>query len=152
MTKFFAGLTFGLFIGICVTSYAATIVGNTPTLEGWTVTYGDNTICTDPEVNFKDKEIECAGGDPRDPIDPLARRITSWPQLLQIFIWIARRARARFLRPVVFSLSSGVCGMKKEKRPQHRDFDCLRDGRFGRCDPYCLLRHRPQTETVGCKD
>jgi hypothetical protein len=70
MTKFFAGLTLGLFIGICVTSYAATIVGNTPTLEGWTVTYGDNTICTDPEVNFKDKEIECAGGDPRDPIDP----------------------------------------------------------------------------------
>ena len=70
MTKFFAGLTLGLFIGICVTSYAASVVGNSPTLEGWTVTYGDNTICTDPEVNFKDKEIECAGGDPRDPIDP----------------------------------------------------------------------------------
>jgi hypothetical protein len=70
MTKFFAGLTLGLFIGICVTSYAATIVGDTPTLEGWTVTYGDNRVCTDPEVNFKDKEIECARGDPRDPIDP----------------------------------------------------------------------------------
>ena len=31
-------LTLGLFIGVCVTSYAATIVGNTPALEGWTVT------------------------------------------------------------------------------------------------------------------
>ena len=71
MTKFFAGLTLGLFIGICVTSYAATIVGNTPTLEGWTVTYGDNTICTDPEVNFsKTKKLNAREAIPRDPIDP----------------------------------------------------------------------------------
>jgi hypothetical protein len=41
-----------------------------PDLEGWTVTDGDDTVCTDPQVNFKEKEIECPGDDPRDPIDP----------------------------------------------------------------------------------
>ncbi|MFY9817189.1 MAG: hypothetical protein WAK36_10930, partial [Pseudolabrys sp.] len=86
------------------------------------------------------------------PLTP-ARRIMSWPQLLQIFIWIARRVRAwRGFYVVIFFAFIGTLWNEKKKSPQHRDFDCLRDGRFGRFDTYCLLRHRPQTETVGCKD
>jgi hypothetical protein len=62
MVRFFSGLS--------ISSYAATIVGNTPTLKGWTVTQGYATVCTDPEVNFKAKEIECEENiDPRDFMD-----------------------------------------------------------------------------------
>jgi hypothetical protein len=65
MSKFLIGLILGLILGISVTSYAASIVGSSP-LSGWTVTEGDRTVCTDPEVDFKTKEIQCEDIDPRD--------------------------------------------------------------------------------------
>jgi hypothetical protein len=69
MNKFWIGLALGMFLGISFSSYAASIVGNTPTLAGWTVTADGRTVCTDPNVNFKAKEIECEddeGVDQRD--------------------------------------------------------------------------------------
>jgi hypothetical protein len=66
MTKFWVGLALGLFLGISFSSHAASIVGSTPTLSGWTVTAGGRTICPDPDVDFKAKEIECADED----VDP----------------------------------------------------------------------------------
>lgn len=70
MTRFFCGLGLGLFMGVSLSAYAATIVGNTPTLTGWTVTAGDRTVCSDPEVDFTAKEIDCGDDiDPRDFMD-----------------------------------------------------------------------------------
>lgn len=72
MIKFLSGMVFGLLLGIAFNSFAATIIGNTPTLTGWTVTANGQTVCSDPEVDFNDKEIECNVGDPRDMdrVDP----------------------------------------------------------------------------------
>ena len=74
MIRFFSGLGLGLFLGISFSTYAATIVGNTPTLTGWTVTVNGRSVCTDPEVDFKAKEIECDDEtDPRDEDRPDCR-------------------------------------------------------------------------------
>jgi len=72
MIKFLSGMVFGLLLGIALSSFAATIIGNTPTLTGWTVTANGQPVCSDPEVDFNDKEIECNVGDPRDMdrVDP----------------------------------------------------------------------------------
>jgi len=71
MTKFLSGMGLGLFLGVSFSSYAATIVGSTPTLTGWTVMAGDRTVCSDPEVDFKAKEIDCGDDtDQRDFMDP----------------------------------------------------------------------------------
>ena len=58
MSKFLIGLIFGLVLGVSFTSYAASIVGKSP-LSGWTVTEGDRTVCTDPDVDYATKEIKC---------------------------------------------------------------------------------------------
>jgi hypothetical protein len=69
MNRFWIDLALGMFLGISFSSYAASIVGSTPTLSGWTVTAGGRTICTDPDVDFKAKEIECDDDDQIDPRD-----------------------------------------------------------------------------------
>jgi hypothetical protein len=54
------GMIIGTAIGLAVSSHAAFISGPYP-LTGWTVTDGDRQICEEPEVDYKNKEIQCPG-------------------------------------------------------------------------------------------
>jgi hypothetical protein len=58
MSRFLAGLILGSFLGIMGSAFAAGIFGS-GTLEGWTVTKDGEEVCSDPEVDVGNKEIEC---------------------------------------------------------------------------------------------
>jgi len=57
MRKFMAGLILGALIGSSMVAIAATC--ETGNLNGWTVTWGGNTICTDPHAHVGGRLIEC---------------------------------------------------------------------------------------------
>jgi hypothetical protein len=60
MIKFLAGLILGSILGITFSAYAASIVGASSLLSGWTVTYPDRNLCDDPYVDVPAKEIKCS--------------------------------------------------------------------------------------------
>ena len=63
MRNILFGMIVGAVLGFVVSSHAAFISGASP-LTGWTVYDGDNQICDDPEVDYKNKEIQCPGPPP----------------------------------------------------------------------------------------
>ena len=58
MRKFAAGLFLGLALGASATALAAGVFG-TGALNGWTVTKDNEEVCSDPDVDTINKEIEC---------------------------------------------------------------------------------------------
>lgn len=59
MRKFTTGLIVGLALGTVVPAAAATIVGGTGYLTGWTVTKDGDEICYMPFIWTATREIEC---------------------------------------------------------------------------------------------
>jgi hypothetical protein len=59
MARFFAGLVVGVVLALALSAYAARIVGQSGTLEGWSVTIQGEEACSDPEVDVEAKEISC---------------------------------------------------------------------------------------------
>lgn len=59
MRKFITGLIVGLALGTVVPAAAASIVGGTGYLSGWTVTKDGDEICYMPYVWVYSREIEC---------------------------------------------------------------------------------------------
>jgi hypothetical protein len=59
MKKLTIGFIIGLAAGAAVPAVAATIVGNTGYLSGWTVTKDGNEICYMPYIWTSIREIEC---------------------------------------------------------------------------------------------
>lgn len=59
MRKFLTGLIAGLALGTVVPAAAATLVGGTGYLIGWTVTKDGDEICYMPYVWTSIREIEC---------------------------------------------------------------------------------------------
>jgi hypothetical protein len=59
MKKLSIGFIIGLAAGAAVPAVAATIVGSTGYLSGWTVTKDGNEICYMPYIWTSIREIEC---------------------------------------------------------------------------------------------
>lgn len=59
MRKFVTGLIVGLTLGTVVPAAAATLVGGTGYLHGWTVTKDGDEICYMPYIWTATREIEC---------------------------------------------------------------------------------------------
>jgi hypothetical protein len=59
MRKLTIGFVIGLAAGAAVPAVAASIVGSTGYLSGWTVTKNGNEICYMPYVWTSIREIEC---------------------------------------------------------------------------------------------
>jgi hypothetical protein len=59
MRKLAIGFIIGLAAGAAVPAVAASIVGSTGYLSGWTVTKNGNEICYMPYVWTSIREIEC---------------------------------------------------------------------------------------------
>lgn len=59
MRKYITGFIIGLAMGTVVPAAAATIVGSTGYLSGWTVTKDGDEICYMPYVWTSIREIEC---------------------------------------------------------------------------------------------
>jgi hypothetical protein len=59
MKKLTIGFIIGLAAGAAVPAVAATIVGSTGYLSGWTVTKDGNEICYMPYIWTSIREIEC---------------------------------------------------------------------------------------------
>ena len=59
MKKFSVGFVVGLALGMVVPAAAATLVGGSGYLSGWTVTKDGNEICYMPYVWAGVREIEC---------------------------------------------------------------------------------------------
>lgn len=59
MKKLTIGFIIGLAAGAAVPAVAASIVGSTGYLSGWTVTKNGNEICYMPYVWTSIREIEC---------------------------------------------------------------------------------------------
>jgi hypothetical protein len=59
MKKLTIGFIIGLTAGAAVPAVAATIVGSTGYLSGWTVTKDGNEICYMPYIWTSIREIEC---------------------------------------------------------------------------------------------
>lgn len=59
MKKLMIGFIVGLAAGAAVPAVAASIVGSTGYLSGWTVTKNGNEICYMPYVWTSIREIEC---------------------------------------------------------------------------------------------
>ena len=58
MVRFAGGMIAGLVLGVAVSAYAARIVGS-GYLSGWTVTWNDRDVCSDPYVDTIVQRIEC---------------------------------------------------------------------------------------------
>jgi hypothetical protein len=58
MLRFMAGAVFGCLLSIIGSAFSADVFGS-GTLDGWTVTVGDEAACTDPDVDTSRKEIQC---------------------------------------------------------------------------------------------
>ena len=50
MTRFIAGVFVGFVIALALSAYAARIVGESGTLQGWSVIIEGEEACSDPEV------------------------------------------------------------------------------------------------------
>lgn len=59
MRKYLTGLICGIAIGAALPVAAATLVGGTGYLTGWTVTKNGDEICYMPYVWTATREIEC---------------------------------------------------------------------------------------------
>ena len=59
MKKFFAGVLFGVLLGVLGTAAAAKLLGDDGYLSGWEITQDGETICSDPYVWTSIHEIEC---------------------------------------------------------------------------------------------
>jgi hypothetical protein len=59
VTRFLAGVVVGVVIALALSAYAARIVEESGTLEGWSVTIQGEEACSDPEVDVESKEISC---------------------------------------------------------------------------------------------
>jgi len=59
MRKFTTGLIVGLALGTVVPAAAASIVGGTGYLSGWTVTKDGDEVCYMPFIWTATREIEC---------------------------------------------------------------------------------------------
>ena len=59
MRKYITGFIAGLAVGTVVPAAAATLVGGTGYLFGWTVTANGEDICDAPFVWTATREIEC---------------------------------------------------------------------------------------------
>jgi hypothetical protein len=59
MRKYLTGFVVGLVMGTVVPAAAATIVGGTGYLSGWTVTKDGDEVCYMPYVWTAIREIEC---------------------------------------------------------------------------------------------
>lgn len=59
MKKFTVGFITGLMLGSVVPAAAATLVGNSGYLSGWTVTKDGEEICYMPYIWSSIREIEC---------------------------------------------------------------------------------------------
>jgi hypothetical protein len=57
--QFLAGVIVGLVLGSAIAVLAAQVVGSNGYLNGWDVTRGGETICSDPYVYVGSREIEC---------------------------------------------------------------------------------------------
>jgi hypothetical protein len=59
MRKYITGFILGLAVGTVVPAAAASLVGGTGYLSGWTVTKNGEDICDAPFVWTATREIEC---------------------------------------------------------------------------------------------
>ena len=59
MRKFLTGFITGAFLAAAAPVAAATLVGGTGYLFGWTVTVNGNDICDSPYIWTATREIEC---------------------------------------------------------------------------------------------
>lgn len=59
MRKVAAGLVFGLILGSSAAAFAAHICGDEGKLRGWTVTQDGIEVCSNPEVDRGQHEIQC---------------------------------------------------------------------------------------------
>lgn len=59
MRNFMTGLSVGLLLGVAAPVTAATLVGSTGYLSGWTVTKNGDEICYMPYIWTATKEIDC---------------------------------------------------------------------------------------------
>lgn len=59
MRDFMTGLSVGLLLGVAAPVTAATLVGGTGYLSGWTVTKNGDEICYMPYIWTATKEIDC---------------------------------------------------------------------------------------------
>ena len=59
MSRFIAGLLVGIVLALALSAYAARIVGQDGTLDGWSVTVEGEEACADPEVDIEAREISC---------------------------------------------------------------------------------------------
>lgn len=57
--NFVVGFVIGVGVAVAAPAAAATLVGYSGYLSGWTVTYKGNEICYMPYVWTSSKEIEC---------------------------------------------------------------------------------------------
>lgn len=59
MRKYLTGFALGIAFAAALPAVAATLVGGTGYLMGWTVTKDGNEVCSMPYVWTATKEIEC---------------------------------------------------------------------------------------------
>lgn len=59
MKKFVSGLLIGVGVGVAIPVSAATLVGSTGYLFGWSVTVKGREICDSPYVWVSLREIDC---------------------------------------------------------------------------------------------
>jgi hypothetical protein len=59
VARFFAGTFVGFVLALTVGAYAARMVGQSGTLDGWSVMVEGEEACSDPEVDMAAKEISC---------------------------------------------------------------------------------------------
>jgi hypothetical protein len=59
MVRFVAGLLVGIVLALALSAYTARIVGQSGTLDGWSVIVEGEEACSDPEVDIAGKEISC---------------------------------------------------------------------------------------------
>ena len=59
MRKFITGFITGAFLAAAAPVAAASLVGNSGYLFGWTVTVNGNDICDSPYIWTATREIEC---------------------------------------------------------------------------------------------
>jgi hypothetical protein len=58
MSRFLAGLIIGLILGGAASAYAAGCFGE-GTAHGWTVTKDGDEVCSGPQIDNVQKEIQC---------------------------------------------------------------------------------------------
>jgi hypothetical protein len=59
VTRFLAGVLGGVVLALALSAYAARMVGQSGTLDGWSVIVEGEEACSDPEVDIAAREISC---------------------------------------------------------------------------------------------